>query len=960
MFFACLMAGFVAGQRYISEPEPELGLGTVISVGSFQVGIAFPASGEERLYASDTLVLKRARFREGEKVATRDGQSYQVDLVEERDGLIYYSGAGLTFREDDLSDSTSFSSPHDRLMSGLVDPGEVFDLRYKTLRSQSELRRSPLRGFTGGRVDLIPHQMYILHEVSSRQSPRVLLSDEVGLGKTIEACLIMQRLRAVGKAERILILVPETLVHQWFVELLRRFNLWFSIYDEARCRAAEGSNAKQNPFLDQQLALCSVDFLASSEVRAEQAIEAGWDLVVVDEAHHLEWSQKKSSPEYDLVEALGQESPGLLLLTATPTQLGLEGHFARLRLLDPNRYSDLEAFQEESEGFESVARIAGKIVDEADLSLEDRDALKSIFDKDLAGLEKRLADFEKGRRGAKEALLKALLDEHGTGRVVFRNSRANMTGFPKRMYCPAPLSAGENSKLLLERLAREFEAEFKNEENDVRYAFRDDPRLDWFVSFLKGKRDSKMLLICKSKRKALAIEAALQEKMNVKVALFHEDLPLVQRDRNAAWFAEPEGARILICSEIGSEGRNFQFAHHLVLFDLPSNPGLLEQRIGRLDRIGQTATVQIHVPYVVGSSQEFVADWYHQGLDAFEVCAHGAVEYREVFGNRLLEAALAYGRGEKGYGRESLEAFVEETIGFREKLSDKLRHGRDRLLELNSFDAQVAGEVVQAIRQTEKDDSIRKTVFGLMDHYGVRIEEHEGGDVFLDPRHAYVESFPHIPHEGMLATFDRERAIAREDIRFVSQDHPLPLESMALLVNSEEGTSAFSITETDTPNILLEAIFVMETVAQSSLHVDRFLAPTPLRALVDIRGNDLTHERDPAWAQVQLEDGSLNRFLEGPGFTREILAAMLDGAEAIASLESNKLKQSAKSEMKTALGAELQRLVDLRKLNENVRKEEVDLAKAEIKGIAEAIDTARLRLDSLRLIVEGAVKALKL
>ena len=954
------MAGFVAGQRYISEPEPELGLGTVESVGNFQVGIAFPASGEKRLYASDTAVLKRARFREGEKVTTRDGRSYKVESVEEVDGLLSYCGERGTFREDDLSDSTSYSSPHDRLMGGLADPGEVFDLRYRTLRVQNELRRSPLRGFTGGRVDLIPHQMYILHEVSSRQSPRVLLSDEVGLGKTIEACLIMQRLRATGKADRILILVPESLVHQWFVELLRRFNLWFSIYDEPRCRAAERSSVGQNPFLDEQMILCSVGFLSDSEVRSEQAIEAGWDLIVVDEAHHLEWTQAQSSPEYDLVEALGVKSPGLLLLTATPTQLGLEGHFARLRLLDPNRYGDFKAFQEESEGFESVARIAGKIVDGERLSNLDLDALKAIFYKDLKGLEKRFADFEKGKRGAKEVLLKALLDEHGTGRVVFRNSRANMTGFPKRMYCPAPLNAGPDPKTLLNRLARELEAEFRDEESEIRYVYKEDERLDWLVSFLKGKRESKMLLICKSKRKALAIEAALLEKINVKVALFHEDLPLVQRDRNAAWFSEPEGARVLICSEIGSEGRNFQFAHHLVLFDLPSNPGLLEQRIGRLDRIGQTATVQIHVPYVVGSSQEFVADWYHQGLDAFEVCAHGAVEYREAFGDRLLEGALAYGRRENGHGRDTLEAFVEETIEFREKLTEKLRHGRDRLLELNSFDARIADEVVQSIRKTEKDDSIRKTVFELMEHYGVRIEEHEGGDVFLDPRHAYVESFPHIPHEGMLATFDRERAIAREDIGFVSQDHPLTLESMAFLVNSDEGSSAFSIVETDTPNVLLEAIFVMETVAQSSLHVDRFLAPTPLRALVDIRGNDLTHERDPAWGQTRLEDGSLNRFLERQGFTREILSAMLDGAESIASLESTKLKHIAKSGMKTALGEELQRLEDLRKLNENVRKEEVAMAKVEIRGISNAIDSARLRLDSVRLIVEGDVETLKL
>ena len=954
------MSGFVSGQRYISEPEPELGLGTVVSVSNFQVGIAFPASGVERMYASDTIVLKRARFREGEKITSHEGKTYTVEGVEERSGLLYYRASGFEICESDLSDSASFSSPHDRLMSGLADPGEVFDLRYKTLRVQNELRRSPMRGFTGGRVDLIPHQMYILHEVSKRQSPRVLLADEVGLGKTIEACLIIQRLRSIGKAERILILVPESLIHQWFVELLRRFNLWFSIFDEERCLAAEGSNAGMNPFLDEQLVLCSIDFLAGNAIRSGQAIEAGWELVVVDEAHHLEWAPDSQSSEYELVDLLGRESPGLLLLTATPTQLGLEGHFARLRLLDPNRYSDLEAFKNEMEGFESVARVAGKIVDEVALSTADRSALKLIFVKDLDGLEKRLADFESGKRGAKDVLLKALLDEHGTGRVVFRNSRVNMTGFPKRMYCPAPLNLTGDSNALLSRLAKEFEAEFNDNEHEIRYQFKGDPRLEWLVSFLKGKRNAKILLICKSKRKVLAIESALQEKLNVKIALFHEELPLVQRDRNAAWFAEPEGARILLCSEIGSEGRNFQFAHDLVLFDVPANPGLLEQRIGRLDRIGQTATIQIHLPYIVGSPQEFVADWFHQGLDAFEVCAHGSVEYKEAFSARLLEGALKYGRGQKKGNREALEAFVEETIAFREELTERLRLGRDRLLELNSFDQTVANEVVDNIRRTENDSTSRTMLFDLLDHYGVRIEEHEAGEVFFDSRHAYVESFPRIPYEGVLATFDRDRAIVREDIEFISQDHPLVLESMALLINSEVGVSAFSIRESDQSNILLEAIFVLEPVAQAHLHLDRFMAPTPIRILVDIRGDDLTHEHDPAWEQTQLIDGSLNRFLENPGFNRDILQSMLNGAEDMARKESTNIKQSAKSEMKAALGAELRRLVDLRKINENVRKEEVELAKDEMKGITEGIDAARLRLDSTRLIVEGEVVDLEI
>jgi ATP-dependent helicase HepA len=123
------------------------------------------------------------------------------------------------------------------------------------------------------------------------------------------------------------------------------------------------------------------------------------------------------------------------------------------------------------------------------------------------------------------------------------------------------------------------------------------------------------------------------------MTVFHEGLSLVQRDRNAAWFAEEDGARILICSEIGSEGRNFQFAHHLVLFDLPLDPELLEQRIGRLDRIGQTSEIQVHVPYITGSSHEVLACWYHQGLNSFEKNLAGGRELLDRFGARVHDLA---------------------------------------------------------------------------------------------------------------------------------------------------------------------------------------------------------------------------------------------------------------------------------------------------------------------------------
>ena len=393
-----------------------------------------------------------------------------------------------------------------------------------------------------------------------------------------------------------------------------------------------------------------------------------------------------------------------------------------------------------------------------------------------------------------------------------------------------------------------------------------------------------------------------------------------------------------------------------MLFDLPINPGLLEQRIGRLDRIGQTATIQIHVPYLVGSPQEFLADWYHQGLDAFESCVHGVAEYRKAFEKKALDGAIEYGSPKVSSGRDGLEKLIEETLVFRDSLNERLRRGRDRLLELNSFDPGIARDVIKEIRQAESDNRAKELLWEIMDLFGVRIEEHEAGDVFLNSRHAYVDSYPQIPEEGLLATFDRTRAIAREDIRFISKDHPLFDESMELLINSEKGVASFALVDSEASNLFLDAVFVLEAVADSKLHVERFMASPPLRVLVDASGRDVGSDRAAEVAESQLQNGSINRFLEDSGFSKEILSILIDSAEAIAEKESNQLKKEARARMKGALGGELDRLIDLRRINPNVLPEEIQLAEQEIAGIDEAIMSARLRLDSLRLIVQGKVR----
>ena len=929
-------------------------MGSVRRVTARTVTVGFAASDEAREYARDNAPLRRVRFRAGDTIKTKTEATLTIQAVTERQGLIFYCCAGQDLCEKELSDAISFSQPQERLLAGQLDPTEVFELRVAALGYQHRRRKSPVRGFVGGRIDLIPHQLYIAAEVAGRLVPRVLLADEVGLGKTIEACLILHRLILTGRAQRVLILVPDSLVHQWFVELLRRFNLWFHIFDEERCDAIETANPETNPFLDDQLVLASLSLLTGKERRVEQAIAAGWDLLVVDEAHHLGWSPESVSPEYAVVETLGRKTPGLLLLTATPEQLGMASHFARLRLLDPDRFHDLGAFIQEAESYRDVARLAEKLLGGHQLAAEDVGKLARILAETETKIRSKLAQIAQGAAGIREELMDALLDQHGTGRVMFRNTRATISGFPKRIARLCPLAAPAGDIEVFDALAKEFANDSDAKAfTTFKPGFSKDVRMDWLADLLRALAPEKVLLICRTQKKLEAIDAALRQRLNVKQAVFHEGLTLVQRDRNAAWFAEDDGARILICSEIGSEGRNFQFAHHLVMFDLPLDPELLEQRIGRLDRIGQKSEIQVHVPFVAGSSQEVLARWYHAGLNSFEKNLHGGHELREQFGARVHDLAQDFHETETT-SRAELERLIAETQIARKELTVRLEQGRDRLLELNSFRPQVGARLVQEIRQPDADPALDEFMLAAFDHFSVRVEELTPRTYHLGSAGVFAESFPGLPTEGLTVTCDRQRALAREDVQFLTWDHPLVTGALDMLLGSEKGNSSFAKwPDSKTSGLYIEAIYLLECIAPPPLHVDRFLPPTPLRVLVDHRGNDAGSSITPETLARHLKNGDAYALLDQAEVREDLLPGLIAKAHAIASRQVPAIVATARQEMAVRLDHEIARLAELQKVNRSVRAEEIDLLVQQQRALDQHLAASRLRLDAIRVIQRG-------
>lgn len=936
------MENFFPDQRWTSEGEPELGVGIVRDVSAGRVKIHFPSSDATRLYAIENAPLRRVIFKIGDSIQDVNQRPMVVERVHNSDELITYFGEGRAISEAELGEVSVTHGVDDRLTMGDVDTPALFALRRRTLRHDYMRRISPVHGFVGGRIDLIPHQLYIGHEVSSRYAPRVLLSDEVGLGKTIEACLILHRLLLSGRISRVLILVPDSLVHQWFVEMLRRFNLWFHIFDESRCVAIEEGAPEGNPFLDDQLVICSIDFLATSPKRARQALNAQWDMLVVDEAHHLEWSVEQASPEYMIVELLSQVAQGLLLLTATPEQLGLESHFARLRLLDPDRYVDFETFRNESQDTKEIADLVEKLSSGKALKAADMRALASLSGKES------IQALQTGGEAARNDLIEDLLDQHGPGRVIFRNTRAAMKGFPKRHAKLVPVQAKQKHELWVERLSKEFAIDIEKSASTQSFGFQEDPRVDWLIKLMSQLHPHKVLLICRSKEKALALEEVLRQRANFKVGLFHEDLTIVQRDRNAAWFAEPDGARLLICSEIGSEGRNFQFAHHLILFDLPFHPELLEQRIGRLDRIGQKKDIQIYVPYLKGSPQEVLVRWFHEGLDAFEHNLEGGNKISRLFGKRLQETALAVSSSDAA---QQLKALIQDTAAFRQELKATLAQGRDRLLEMNSFRPKVAQELVDRIREEDIDPTLEKYMMQVFEQFSIDIEDLAPRTYLLHPSRENREAFPAIPDEGISVTFDRKRALSREDISFLTWDHPMATGAIDMVLGSGTGSASFGVLRAmGSPAILLEALFVLETVGGQHLHVDRFLPRTPLRLVVDHTGEHVSAAYPADMIEQKLIAGQIDALLENETLVETIIPNMIDAATEIAedlgSIEiSNGLRK-----MNRTLDHEIARLKSLQQKNDNIRQEEIALALAEQAELERLIQEANLRLDAVQLI----------
>jgi ATP-dependent helicase HepA len=965
---------FQPGQRWISDSESDQGLGTVTGIEHRFVNIVFTATGESRQYAKANAPLTRVIFNKDDLIPSHEGWMLKVQSSSETQGILTYHGV----RQDTLEETSlkevmidhfiKFNKPHDRLLNSQVDRLDWFRLRKDCLRHQYQQQQSELMGLTGGRVSLIPHQLYIADEVGNRFAPRVLLADEVGLGKTIEAGLIIHQQLVSGRAQRILIIVPESLMHQWLVEMLRRFNLKFSIFDHDRCVETAGED-ESNPFSTEQLVLVNLGFITENPTWYEALINEDWDLMVVDEAHHLNWQQDNPSIEYQCIEQLAQVIPGVLLLTATPDQLGHESHFARLRLLDSDRFYDYEEFIEEESHYSEVADAANALVEEEQLTNEQENTLTSLLKESDISEQLITLNSNNGanQNEVRQQLLKQLLDRHGTGRILFRNSRNTIKGFPAREIHPAPLAMPEQyqetiNEFMLsgcpETIANSKQAKFiftpemlygLDHQSEIWTDF--DPRVDYLIDLLKSLKKEKVLVICAHAQTAMDLEAALRIKEGIRAAVFHEGLSIFERDRAAAYFAQDEdSAQLLLCSEIGSEGRNFQFSHHLVLFDLPSNPDLLEQRIGRLDRIGQTEIIRLHTPYFEDSAQHLLFDWYQQGLQAFEhTCITGRVVY-EAYGQQLLSLALTAQQTSS-----AAEKLINDSWQKHCTIKAELESGRDKLLELNSSGQGRALELVEKIERNDRQIDLPQFMFQALDVFGVQQDDKADNAIALNQsEHMLNSNFPCLPEDGSTITFDRDTALINENYQLLTWDHPMVRGVLDLVLSDEIGNASIGLLKAEALPVgtfFLECLFTVEATAPAHLQLGRYLPTTPIRILVDKSGNNLGDKVSEAVLDKQLKPVKKVMALQLIKALKSQITPLVVKAEGHGAQQISAIQEKALKSMHSKLGQEQQRLTALKEINPSVRQDEIDFLTHQQDELTHYIDKAQLTFEAVRMIV---------
>jgi ATP-dependent helicase HepA len=631
-------------------------------------------------------------------------------------------------------------TPIERLAAGKIDDTDDFLTRLDILHLLATREAGGLGSFLGGRVRLFPHQLHVAERATMRMPVRWLLADEVGLGKTIEAALIMNRLLHTQQIERCVVVAPEALTVQWLGELWRKYHQVFTLLDTPRLADVERDFGPGfNPFDVHRRAVIALETLVARPELTAHAVNAAVDLLVVDEAQRLRRPRRHpGEPPYRAIAPIAALGRNVLLLSATPLEDDVHGFFRLLQLLRPDEFPENANFE---------ARLASGVPLPPCTSSTRR--------VDIGGLPPRVPTAVDVAR--KSELAESFRPIHHAGHDLDPLARRRAIDRIRRA-----LASGAALKAVLGPDEQDL-----REQADAMDAA--DPRLEWLLAQApRWRRANEKTLVFVAHRETLEmLRDALGRHAQLASGVFHEDLSAARRDGEVARFRADDGPSLMVSTEAGGEGRNFEFCHRLVLYDLPWKPSAVEQRIGRLDRIGRRMPVQIiYFRPPSGIRADVVRVFESLGL--FREPMAG-LEPQLVHIERAIED-LALDAG-ASLSDAQLAALISDADAARTRVHEAAY----RQLHRDPYGAEL-GPAILARVPPDLDALIERVVTNAASRLNFDVEQVRGSRAYAIDfgNEALVDSLPGLAAgTSFVGTFDREHAVEDETIDFFASGHPL-------------------------------------------------------------------------------------------------------------------------------------------------------------------------------------------
>lgn len=709
------------------------------------------------------------RWTEGDYLTHRFNPELGVGLVRAVEGralVVHFARTGKTLRIAANSDALAkvnmpaFGVRDSGLEGSERITGVADDEILPDVRRLRSIRESGIGSFLGGRVRLFPHQLYVAERATATNPVRWLLADEVGLGKTIEACLILNHLvhaaatsRSGHGVERCLVVVPEALTVQWLGELWRKYHHVFTLLDGPRLADVERDfGAGFNPFDAHRRGVIALETLTERPELTEQAVRAGIDLLVVDEAQRIRRPRgHPGDPRYRAIAPIAALGRHVLLLSATPLEDDAHGFFRLLQLLRPDEFPDDVSFEE---------RLA--------TGTPLPPCTSSTRRSDIGGLPPRVG-------------VRIDLPDDGLRHVVLGRLKPAPTD-TEPPYTDPYVRGGFNRPAERQRIDRirralasgaALAAVLGPQDRELRQHAeamdKTDPRLAWLIANAPRWRAAKeKTLIFAAHRETLEmLRTALSHRAQLASGVFHEDLSAARRDTEVARFRDPAGPSLMVSTEAGGEGRNFEFCRRLILFDLPWKPTVVEQRIGRLDRIGRNIPVEIvyfRPPDGIGADAVRI----FETLGVFREPLAGLEPQLAHIENALDAIALDPAAS---LTPERLDLLVAEARAAR----TRIREAAYQQLHRDPYRADMGTGILA--RVPDGVDALTERIVTMTcARLGFRVEHLRGRRIFAIEfgNEAIVDSLPGVPGgSAYVGTFDREEAVEDESIDFFASGHPL-------------------------------------------------------------------------------------------------------------------------------------------------------------------------------------------